>query len=92
MNLAIHILLACSVVVVGFCLVIAVRIINDMNEILARLCNKVDEMDKKQNNADAIRDRMSRAILAEFQKRYSRPNVTVVDDKTKPLDFPNDHV
>ena len=89
MNLAIHILLACSVVVVGFCLVVAVRIINDMNEILAHLCNKVDEMDKKQNSADAIRDRMSRAILEEFQKRYSRPNVTVVDDKTKPLDFPN---
>ena len=89
MNLAIHILLACSVVVVGFCLVIAVRIINDMNEILARLCNKVDEMDKKQNSADAIRDGMRQAILAEFQKRYSRQNVTVVDDKTKPLDFPN---
>lgn len=89
MNLAIHILLACSVVVVGFCLVIAVRIINDMNEILARLCNKVDEMDKKQNSADAIRDRMSRAILEEFQKRYSRPNVTVGANKTKPLDFPN---
>jgi hypothetical protein len=60
-----------------------------MNEILARLCNKVDEMDKKQNSADAIRDGMREAILAEFQKRYSRPNVTVVDDKTKPLDFPN---
>lgn len=89
MNLAIHILLACSIVVVGFCLVIAVRIINDMNKIIARLCNKIDEIDKKQNDAESIRDGMRQAILAEFQKRYSRPNVTVVDDKTKPLDFPN---
>lgn len=88
MNLAIHILIACSIVVLGFCLVIAVRIINDMNEILARLCNKVDELDKRQNSADAIRDRMSRAILEEFQKRYSHPKMTVVD-KEKPLDFPN---
>lgn len=90
MSLAIHILLACSVVVVGFCLVIAVRIINDMNEILARLCNKVDDMDKKQNEAESIREGMRQAILSEFQKRYSRPRMTVVD-KEKPLDFPNDH-
>lgn len=88
MTLAIHILLACSVVVVGICLVIAVRIINDMNEILARLCNKVDELDKKKNEAESIREGMRQAILAEFQKRYSRPHVTVVD-KEKPLDFPN---
>lgn len=89
MNLAIHILLACSIVGVAFVLFIAVLTIREMDKLIAKLCNKIDEIDKKQNDAESIRDGMRQAILAEFQKRYSRPNVTVVD-KEKPLDFPND--
>lgn len=88
MTLAIHILLACSIVVVGFDLCLAVLTIREMDKIIARLCNKIDEIDKKQNEAESIREGMRQAILAEFQKRYSRPHVTVVD-KEKPLDFPN---
>lgn len=87
MTLAIHILLVLSVLGVGFCLFITVLTIRELDNIIIRLCNKVDELDKKQNDANAIREGIREAILADFRKRY-HPQIRVTDDN--PLDFPND--
>ena len=74
MDLIIHILISLTMVVTAFCLLIVVKIIGDLEAVVAKLGRRIATLEH--NNS---------VLVASFRKN----SIKVVEDEA-PLDFPND--
>ena len=100
MNTLIHILIIATMLGLGVCLVVMVKIINDMNVLINRMKHRLDNLADCQNivndmakdireaeqSRQAIKEEFARKLVEQFKERF---NINVVD-KEKPLEFPND--
>ena len=84
MNLAIHIILALSVVALAVCLFIVVKIVGDLESIIYRMDRRIDEI-KKMNE-----EQMVKSFASGFEPVRTTMTFQLVDEKDDPLDFPND--
>ena len=100
MNTLIHLLIVATMLGLGVCLVIMVKIINDMEIVLKKaeaqremltqnnlaLFKRMQEMEREKQSEKAVRQSIADKLIAEMEERYK---INVVG-KDKPLDFPND--
>lgn len=84
MNLAIHIILAFSVVALAMCLFIIVKIVGDLESIIYRMDKRINEI-KKMNE-----EQMVKSFASSFEPARTTMTFQLVGEKEDPLDFPND--
>ena len=100
-DLIIHILLAVDIVMVGVIAVVLRFIASDMDKLVRRMSNKVDnlsqnekalmdmvkDLDQQKNNEKQMKEAIMERLVAQMREKFG---ITVVGGE-KPLDFPNDH-
>ena len=100
-DLIIHILLAVDIVMVGVIAVVLRFIASDMDKLVRRMSNKVDNMsqnekalmdmvkdlDQQKSNEKQMKEAIMERLVAQMREKFG---IKVVDGE-KPLDFPNDH-
>lgn len=101
-DLIIHILLAVDIVMVGVIAVVLRFIASDMDKLVRRMSNKVDNMsqnekalmdmvkdlNQQKSNEKQMKEAIMERLVAQMREKFG---ISVVDGE-KPLDFPNDHV
>ena len=97
----IHILLAVDIVMVGVIAVVLRFIASDMDKLVRRMSNKVDnlsqnekalmdmvkDLDQQKNNEKQMKQAIMERLVEQMREKY---HINVVGGE-KPLDFPNDH-
>ena len=90
-DLIIHILLAVSIVLIGFIIFILVKTLNEMQVVIEDILRMHEEQKDAELESKKAQENFKAQLYNQIAERLKNERRIQVVGGEKPLDFPNDH-